>query len=192
MNASVRLIVAAVVLALVQIGFLSWAIVGRAAVLRDGQEVLLRIRPVDPRDLLRGDYVILTYDISSIAADLLEKPLAMKRVESGDVVYVRLARGADGYWIADAASLGARPSDKPDTVVLRGTTTYARDIDETSTIDVDYGIERFYLPEGEGKAIENDLRERPFGVRVAVSDSGAGQVKALMDGDTLLFQEPLY
>ena len=30
-------------------------IVGRAAILRNGAEVLLRIQPVDPRDLLRGE-----------------------------------------------------------------------------------------------------------------------------------------
>ena len=53
-----KLVVAAVLLALAQIAFLSWIIAGRAAILRDGQEVLLKIEPVDPRDLLRGDYVV--------------------------------------------------------------------------------------------------------------------------------------
>jgi hypothetical protein len=33
---------------------------------------------------------------------------------------------------------------------------------------------------------------RPFAVRVAVSNAGKSQVKALMDGEQLLFQEPLY
>ena len=33
------------------------------------------------------------------------------------------------------------------------------------TIAPDYGIERFYLPEGEGMAIQNDMRVRPFGIR---------------------------
>ena len=56
----------------------------------------------------------------------------------------------------------------------------------------DYGIERFYLPEGEGMAIQNDMRVRPFGVKVAVSKRGQAQIKALMDGDRTLFEEPLY
>ena len=51
-------------LALAQIAFLSWMIAGRAAILRDGREVLLKVEPVDPRDLLRGDYVVLTYEIT--------------------------------------------------------------------------------------------------------------------------------
>ena len=58
-------------LALAQIGFLGWIIAGRAAILRDGQEILLKVEPVDPRDLLRGDYVRLGYEISRIPVKLI-------------------------------------------------------------------------------------------------------------------------
>jgi uncharacterized membrane-anchored protein len=34
-------------------------------ILAGGTEVALRIAPVDPRDPLRGDYVVLNYDIST-------------------------------------------------------------------------------------------------------------------------------
>jgi uncharacterized membrane-anchored protein len=34
--------------------------------LRVGQLILLETRPVDPRDMLRGDYVILSYKISDV------------------------------------------------------------------------------------------------------------------------------
>jgi hypothetical protein len=36
------------------------------------------------------------------------------------------------------------------------------------------------------------MRVRPFGVKVAVTKNGKAQIKALMDGDTMLFEEPLY
>ena len=49
----------AAAVAVAQIGFLVSMIAGRASILRTGQEVLLDVRPIDPRDLLRGDYVIL-------------------------------------------------------------------------------------------------------------------------------------
>ena len=55
-----------------------------------------------------------------------------------------------------------------------------------------YGIDRYYVPEGEGKAIEADMRERSFAVLVAVGSDGTPQIKALMDGDKVLFEEPLY
>ncbi|EAB6717932.1 hypothetical protein DUP91_26775, partial [Salmonella enterica subsp. enterica] len=61
-------IVMAGLVALLQVGFLGWMIQGRAAILRDGREVLLRVQPVDPRDLLRGDYVVMSYLASDVPA----------------------------------------------------------------------------------------------------------------------------
>jgi uncharacterized membrane-anchored protein len=31
-----------------------------------GEKIMLRVEPVDPRDLFRGDYVSLSYEISSL------------------------------------------------------------------------------------------------------------------------------
>ena len=41
-------------------------------------------------------------------------------------------------------------------------------------------------------AIQNDMRVRPFGIRAAIAADGTAQIKALMDGDKTLFEEPLY
>jgi uncharacterized membrane-anchored protein len=49
---------------LIQVALLAAMVVDRAQVLREGTEVKLQTRPVDPRDFLRGDYVVLGYDIS--------------------------------------------------------------------------------------------------------------------------------
>jgi uncharacterized membrane-anchored protein len=49
-----------------QVLFLVGMIAERAAPLRSGRTVLLRVVPVDPRDLLRGDYVTLSYEISRV------------------------------------------------------------------------------------------------------------------------------
>src|SRR5690606_2789280 len=43
-------------------------------ILRDGELVLLKLAPVDPRSLMQGDYMRLSYDISqSIAVDSIPK-----------------------------------------------------------------------------------------------------------------------
>ena len=73
MTSRYNIVIAAAVLALAQIGFLGWMIAGRAALLRNGQEVLLKVEPVDPRDLLRGDYVRLGYEISRIPVEMIGK-----------------------------------------------------------------------------------------------------------------------
>ena len=65
-----------------------------------GETVLLKTTPIDPRDLLRGDFVEVRYDISR---------LKRSDVEWGDApvccdapVYVELEKQADGYWTAVA------------------------------------------------------------------------------------------
>ena len=48
------------------------------------------------------------------------------------------------------------------------------------------------VPEGQGREIEIDMRERPFGIVAAIGKDGVPMIKALMDGDTKLYEEPLY
>lgn len=197
-----KLVIAAIVLALAQIGFLGWMIAGRAAILRDGKEVLLKVEPVDPRDLLRGDYVRLGYDISRIEVEKIANlPQGEQATVEGPIV-VRLKKDADGYWRATSASLGTDSTvAAAGEVDIRGEVTDGWSLTPGSTVRVDYGIERFYVPEGEGLAIEEEMRKRnsgsepelrSFGIKVAVASDGTGQIKALMDGDTMLFEEPLY
>lgn len=194
MTARKTLLVAALVVSALQIGFLSWIIAGRAAVLRNGPEVLLKVEPVDPRDLLRGDYVRLGYEIANFPAGLVVNAPDRSLLTEAGPMFVRLGRDADGYWRPRAASM-QKPFEyapPPGAVDLRGTIGSGNSLAPDATLWVDYGLSRYYLPEGAGKPIEADMRTRPFGVVVAVGPDGAGQIKALMDGATLLFEEPLY
>lgn len=186
----------AVLVALLQIGFLGWMIVGRAAILRDGREVLLKVQPVDPRDFLRGDYVRLGYEISSVPLSaVVDVPKTSEYNSTGLPIFVRLAKQPDGYWTVKSARPGAAIADAPgaDEVDLRGTTYFSNWLnDQPDTVSVDYGIERFYVPEGEGLEIEKNMNVRPFGILAAVAKDGTPQIKGLMDGDVMLYQEPLY
>lgn len=185
------LLAIALAVAAVQIGILSSMILGRASMLRSSQEVTLEVLPVDPRDLLRGDYVVLGYEISGLPAALFEGQGTADPTER--TVYVRLRPGEDGTAEAIAARFGAPPSGEAQAgeVDIRGQTYVAPD-EHGSFVPVDYGIERFYLPEGEGRPIEDAIGERPFRMKVAVSEDGAAQIKAFYDGDTLIYAEPIY
>ncbi|MEI9401171.1 GDYXXLXY domain-containing protein [Mesorhizobium argentiipisi] len=189
-----KLIISALVLALVQIGFLSWIIAGRAAILRNGKEVLLKVQPVDPRDLLRGDYISLNNNISRIPVKLIANVPQSKFSSDDTSIVVRLKKGADGYWQPAAAWFGQAPAPAgPDEADIGGRVAEGWDLrDPEATIAPDYGIDRFYLPEGEGMAIQDDMRVRPFGIKLALASDGTAQIKALMDGDKTLFEEPLY
>jgi len=189
-----KLIISALVLALVQIGFLSWIIAGRAAILRNGKEVLLKVQPVDPRDLLRGDYISLNNNISRIPVKLIANiPQGASSSDDTSIV-VRLKKGADGYWQPSAAWFGkAQAPAGADEADIAGHVAAGWGLQEPdATIEPDYGIGRFYLPEGEGIAIQDDMRVRPFGIKLALAVDGTAQIKALMDGDKTMFEEPLY
>lgn len=185
------LVIAAVVVAAAQIAFLVSMIVGRAMVLRNGQEVVLSVEPVDPRDLLRGDYVILSYNISRLPLRLFAAP----RPESGGkaTVYVRLKADENGIFQPIAARFSERveTASAEDEVDIRGEARWGWNVAQ-QFVSVRYGIERFYVPEGEGREIERDLRERSFRMNVAVDSDGTAQIKSFHDGETMLYAEPLY
>jgi uncharacterized membrane-anchored protein len=181
----------ALLVALAQTAILGTMIEGRASILRSGTEVLLKTAPVDPRDLLRGDYVILSYDISTIPAALIKG--AKPEAGSWTPVQVRIAPGADGFWTVTEASFEPLPQ-QPGSVVLRSQPVEAYDWQwaEGGTLFVSYGIERYYVPEGEGKPIEDGRNDRRVSVAARVSDDGVAQIRALMLDGEPLYEEPLY
>lgn len=186
------LILAAAIVAALQIGLLAWTISTRAAVLRDGREVLLKVVPIDPRDLLRGDYVILGYEMSRLDGAMFEAIPAGDPVYGDKPVWVVLRKGAENLFMPVKAALNreALTGLTADDVVVQGV-TYDWPIKDQQ-VSVRYGIERFYLPEGAGKQIEKDMRERPFFVVVAVDGNGTAQIKSFKDGKTTLFEEAYY
>lgn len=185
------LVFAAVVVSVAQIAFLISMIAGRATVLRDGQEVTLSVEPIDPRDLLRGDYVILSYNISRLPLSLFVSPQQEPRGDA--TVFVRLKADEDGIFepIAARFNEGLETSPSEGEVDIRGVTR-ARPHVGLESVFVRYGIERFYVPEGEGREIESNLRERNFRMKVAVGSDGTAQIKSFHDGETMLYAEPLY
>jgi uncharacterized membrane-anchored protein len=201
------LVISAFALAAAQIGFLSWFIVARAAVLRDGREITLKVEPIDPRDLLRGDYVRLSYDISNIPTSLVANmPPEPERLPSSDI-YVRMKQKPDGNWHPLSAVLD-KPPEIPlgaDEIEVHGTLGSDWNPGSAGSLRVNYGLERYYVPEGAGKPIEDRMRERvdapegkgtvnahTYAVVVAVAPGGTAQIKRLLEDDKLLFEEPLY
>lgn len=105
-----------------------------------GETVLLRTVPVDPRDLLRGDYVRVRYEIST----LQRSSLAGDGYANGDA-YVELREGSDGYWQAVAIHEGRKHSFD-DTVLIKG---HVESTSPTSLL-IEYGIEQVFIEDGSG------------------------------------------
>ena len=139
-----KLLLAAALLAVAQIAFLSWMIAGRAAILRDGQEVLLKVEPIDPRDFLRGDYVRLNYEIRDLPVTLVENAPAGEFLSEDGPIFVRLGKYPDGFWRPRSAALG-EPSTKvaaAGEVDILGTISGGRTLGPEASFSVDYGIDR--------------------------------------------------
>ena len=182
---------AAALAALIQCGILIFMIQSRASILQNGTEVVLKTEPVDPRDLLRGDYVTLGYSISSFPATEIEGDSNTHYDESSPV-YVVLKKGVDGIWDKSRASVSPIADLKPDEVLITGRARNGFTPKTTDNIRVDYGIERFYVPEGEGRAIESERNEKRIDAVIMVNAKGRAQMRRLLDAGVALYEEPLY
>lgn len=178
----------AVLAAMLQTGVLYASIEKRASVLRSGHEVVLQTKPVDPRDLMRGDYVILGYDITSID----RKIIAGRPVGGSRTVYVALKPDAGRLWQISRVSFLPITDLASDEVQIRGQSNYDIADYPDAVISMSYGIERYYVPEGEGREIEDSQRDLDITAVIAVDDAGTAVIKTLRDKGEPLYEEPLY
>ncbi len=170
------------------------ALVGMVAIkqrtLITGTPVLLETRPVDPRSLFRGDYVVLDYAISSLDYGVLAGDDAFER---HDDVFVVLRRG-ETYW--EPVSIHRdMPSLDPGAVVIRGKVQYSGlwiGGENRDGINVRYGIESYFVPEGEGREIEMPRNDGTVAILVAVDDNGDAAIKAVLIDGVVRYQEQLF
>ncbi|SPE59973.1 exported hypothetical protein [Verrucomicrobia bacterium] len=89
-------------------------------VLATGKVILLETRPVDPRDLLRGDYLMLSYKVSDVPTRLFSPPVKSDLASAyGTKVFVALTPGTNGFWAVTRASTNDFAGSANE-VVLRG------------------------------------------------------------------------
>ena len=139
-----------------------------------GRLVLLETRPVDPRDLLRGDYVILNYKISDVPLALFSPPQT-NELPPGQTVYVALEPRGQFHEVVQAATEPITPSAGQ--VVLKGRIQTRWGRNNRTSAHLDYGLERYYVREGSGNP------RGKLTVQVAVPDSGNGRIKQVfVDG----------
>lgn len=142
--------------------------------LAGGKVVLLETRPVDPRDLLRGDYVTLSYKISDVPLGLFS-PTLTNGLPAGTTVYVALEPRGQFHEVALASTNRIAPTDGQ--VVLKGQTQSWWNSAAQKTVHLEYGLERYYVREGTGNP------RGKLTVQAAVPDSGQARIKEVyVDG----------
>ena len=154
----------------------------KVAVLSGGTPVMLKVQPVDPRDLLRGDYMVLRYERVS---QIDKSYFAYNNVKVGDTVYVPLAnyRG-EKYSYAQYGISKVLPTGKGsyyrETVFIKGRVS----ADMGNSYNVLYNIEEYFIPEGVGQNPGWSATRNDVGVEVLVGDNGDAVLKQLyVDGE---------
>jgi uncharacterized membrane-anchored protein len=136
--------------------------------------VLLKTRPVDPRDVLRGDYMILNYDIS-------RHPAPTDWPTGGGATAFVVFEIQDGHAVIDEIRRDA-PSPGETRLWAQAEAveeTWGRGTGEPSQLRLTYGIEQFFVPEGKGTPSFKTLE-----VEASVSPAHRLQIKrVLLDGN---------
>ena len=178
--------------ALIQVALIAAMVIDRAGILREGTEVTLQTRPVDPRDFLRGDYVQLRYEISSVRLDATG-PFSLARDAP---VFVKLAPNPDGFYAAVSAHLEPVPVVGRE-VLIKGRLPYGfycrGDVGTPCHMaEVTYGLERYFVPEGEGRVIESARNQGKVSVVAAVTSEGRAAIKRLLIDGKPVYDEPMF
>jgi uncharacterized membrane-anchored protein len=114
--------------------------------LAHGRIILLETHRVDPRDLLRGDYLILNYQISDVPTNLFSPPV-VRDLPYDTKVFVALAPGTNRFYeVVRASTNELTPATNE--VMLCGRS------DErwwsSNSVHAAYGIENYYIAENTG------------------------------------------
>jgi len=144
----------------------------RAIPLVTGQTVLVKVAPVDPRDLFRGDYVILSYDFSRVSQEEIdglsaEERGSWKKLE-GRAVYVPLVPDSNGVHMRAGKVTMAKPAAG---LFLKG--------DMKRYGSMEFGIEAYYVQEGTGRRYEQAIRDRQLSAELAVTSGGQAALRGL-------------
>jgi uncharacterized membrane-anchored protein len=152
-------------------------IIFKMAVLTGGTEVLLRIKPVDPRDPFRGDHLTFSYEISNLDSHLFN----YAPIRDGDTVYVPLKQhvpfGQQGkYWTAVFGVQKTKPIGEGE-IFIRGKISNVYG----NRIHIIYGIEDYFIPEGAGQNFT--FRNQEVAAKVSIDRNGNAVLKQIYVDD---------
>jgi uncharacterized membrane-anchored protein len=170
------------------LAILSGMIVLHAWPLWTGASVILPVEPVDPRDMFRGEYVRLATPATRLSTrpnpDPSERLLVVtplgegwaKRTVPPAVIYVQLERAeGSGEWAPVSVSLDPVQGRTN----LRGRVVHYDTSSEE--LNVDYGLDRFYMQEGTARPVEDAIRSKKrVQLEVAVASSGRARIRRLL------------
>lgn len=175
------------IVAVLQLGALSYFVWEREQRVRHGSDIVLEVIPVDPRSLFQGDYVILGYPISLIKNYYGFEPAV------GQDIFVTVQKNEAGVWkYVRHTFYNERADGVPGGIVLKGRVERVLksggDNNDPGELRVTYGLERFFVPEGQGLNLEALVRDKKLSAIVSVWRDGSSTLKGLATEGKVLFE----
>ncbi|QVK21070.1 GDYXXLXY domain-containing protein [Mycoplasmatota bacterium] len=129
-----------------------------------GESILIKTMAYDPRDVFRGDYVDLNYEINQIDLNKLDQDILEVYVEKdyfishelrNEIIYVTLTKSGK-YYEVEKVTL-TRPREG---IYLIGEYSYTLDmgIENGVGIRVEYALDKYFVPENTGRELEEKIR----------------------------------
>lgn len=180
--------------ALMQSAVLAYGVYARDQLLKHGREIVMQVTPVDPRDIFRGDYVILGFPMSPTTYSIAKDGVLPEGLVQGAPVYVTMSPGPESTWTAAKVS-DSYPKDVPPAdVVFKGRIERidAGADSQTKNIAARFGIESYFVPEGTGKVLEQQVRDQKIQAILAVGADGTVATKGLIIGGERHVAPPLF
>jgi len=161
-----------------QLAILSFMVLNSYTVILWGEKIVLQVIPVDPHSLFQGEYVMLGYEINQLDLTKIEHDLDPDKITHQERIYLALEPQND-TWIPVMVT---KTKDKvKDKLYLQGRVLYMSPspIDEKKEWTPDYqptltqlhaewGIEQYFVPEGQGKQIEEQVQKGIIYAEVSV------------------------
>lgn len=128
------------------------------------QIILVKTLPVDPRNLISGNYLTLRYDFS----DLWQFENNAKYANNGEKQFYVVLKQEGKYYVKDYL-INAKPLIRKDQVVLK-----VKYVDNYSQLE--FGIEKFFINENMAQPKMNDKIE----VELVIDEDGSAKIKRVM------------
>lgn len=151
-----------------------------------GEEIILETMPVDPKDLFYGDHIILNLAINDVPKGKLSKELLteLNRKANGGFaqsfkiinVYTKLVKDGDTYGVKEVSL--KKPKNG---IYVKGKISTYYSSSSESNIQIDNGLNRYYVEENTGDELEKLAQKGKVKVSVKVKKGYALVSEVIVD-----------
>lgn len=131
-----------------------------------GEDIYLQTRIYDPRDIFRGDYIHLSYEISEIninkVDEALKKMIEGNEYEENQEIYIVLNLEEKYHQVVKVT---LTPPKEGIYLKAKGAYIWRKD---DAVLMVNYPWDKYYIPENTGKALEEKMRHNESYARIKV------------------------